>query len=82
MSATESELADLQREINQLQQKQTRAQIERENALSDISKAKDTLMNEFGVSTVQEAKALKARLETELEESLASVRAALTEAGA
>lgn len=78
----ELELRGLQQRIAQAQNAQTRAEVERDNAKAQIAETKKALKEQFGVETVEDAKALLKAKEEELQAELAKAEDLLVEAGA
>lgn len=82
MATLEDDLRSIQQQISQAQSKIARASVERDNASAKRASAKKVLKEEFEVETTAEAKDMLIELEATLDLKVASVRAALTEAGA
>lgn len=84
MSVTARPAADLERQVATLtdalgaaRRNRARADAEHDAAAARATEARELLKAEFGVSTVEEAKAMLAGLEAELGEQVAALRAAL-----
>lgn len=72
-SALEERLRNAKIKISEKENARTRAQISKEEAEKSLEKIKDTMVNELGVSTGAELKALIADLETKLESELDTI---------
>lgn len=80
--AIEDDLRDLQRQVDQLQTKKTRAEIEQDNARAKALEAKNILETEYGITDQSGMSTKINELKVALDDSLAKVRAKLEEAGA
>ncbi len=81
MSDLTDKVRDIQVKIEAAQRARVRAEQDRESAIAVVTKARDALKQEFGVSTVEEAKAALARLEHEVQASIAEIDSKLSEIG-
>lgn len=81
MAVTEEALAALRTRINQATAARARAEAEHEAAVRERDEAMSAL-GEFGVSSVADAATLLTTLRSDLEQAVAEVEQALTEAGA
>lgn len=81
MAMTEERLNSLRERISRATSARARAEAEHDAAVRDRAAALADLQ-EFGVSTGQDAASLMARLEADLEKAVADVEQALAEAGA
>lgn len=77
---TEQEVADLKRRAEQLSAAQQRLVAQAEAAEEDYERLLGKLRAEFGVSSVEEARALLEKVDAELSSEIASVRSALESA--
>ena len=82
MSDVEDKIRELRTAISQATARTTRAQVEKEAAQTRLEEATRTLHEEFGVSTVPEAKAKLAELQQKLNEEIEAAEASLAEAEA
>lgn len=80
--ATEERVAQLRRDLAEAERQRGIAENEKSKADSALEAAMGLLQTEFGVKTLEEARALEARLVADLEAETAQVRAALDKAGA
>ena len=74
------QLRELKTKIQQASARAARAQVEKDNATAAVDRARKALLDEFGVSTPEEAKAKLEALEAALEANLTAAREALAEA--
>lgn len=81
MSDLDQAVAALKERIAAAQRARARAEHERDAAQARADTAREQLQRDFGVSTVDDAKAMLARLETELSNAVTQLRVALTEIG-
>lgn len=81
MTETEQQISQLREQVTQAQQEQARAEVARDEARKEAEATLRTLQEEFGVSSVEEARALEDRLEADLSSEVARVRGLLEEAG-
>lgn len=81
MNDIESRISELKNRVTAANTARTRAQVEHERAVQEQREALAAL-SEFGVTTPQEAAALLASMEADLEAQIAQVSEALKEAGA
>ena len=81
MSTTDDQIRELREAQSRAQARVTRAQVELDNATERKSVATQTLKS-FGVSNKDEALAMKAKLQEELDETIAQAREELEAAGA
>lgn len=84
MSITARPAADLERQVATLtealadaRRRNARAAAEHDAAAARAAEAREVLQAEFGVSTVEQAKAMLAQLEAELGQQVDGLRAAL-----
>lgn len=82
MPITETQLREVRQRLANVQSKRARALVERDNAQAKVAQSKETLQSQFGVVTNDEAKAKLAELTQNLDDTVATVREKLTEAGA
>jgi hypothetical protein len=73
----ENELAEIRTGISNAQRKVARAKVEHENATERANEAKNTLIKEFELSSLSEAKETRERLEEELRTVLEKVKSDL-----
>lgn len=77
----DADVAALKTRLAAAQRARIRAEGERDAAKAAADAARDQLARDFGVHTVDEAKAMLARLEAELAAEVAAISAALDELG-
>lgn len=77
----DGQIAAIKTRLATAQRAKLRAEAERHAAETAAETARRQLADEFGVTSVAEAKAMLAGLETELSGQLAAIRSALDEAG-
>lgn len=78
----EQRIREIRAEISAITSKKARAVVELDNAQSRLASARDTLKQEFGVSTTEEARAMITVLRKELDSAIAKIEKELSEAGA
>lgn len=76
----EEQIRELKTRISQAQARAARAQVERENAQAALDRARKALLDEFEVTTPDQAKAKLTELDATLERELKVVHEALAAA--
>lgn len=82
MTDEEDRLREIRQRISNVANKRARAEVEKEQALDRTRKAKNVLLNDFGVKTTADAKAKREQLAADYEDAISTAEAALSEAGA
>lgn len=82
MADLEQRLSAAQQRITAATSRKARAEVERDNAKESLAATRKTLADEFGIKTNEDVKRVRAELEAEVEEAMATVESALEEAGA
>lgn len=81
MSDLDRAVTELKERIAAAQRARARAEHERDAAQARADSAREQLHRDFGVSTVDDARAMLDQLETELSTAVAQLRATLNEIG-
>lgn len=78
----EDEIREKRRLVSQKQAERVRAQTELDAAEERLAAARKALLDDFGVTTTEEAKAMQAQLQAELAQVEADIEKAFEAAGA
>jgi F0F1-type ATP synthase membrane subunit b/b' len=73
----EQQVRDIKARIQQAQARRARAEVERDTARAAADKARDMLKTEYGVETPDEARAVLAQLELDLDQAIQDAQQAL-----
>ncbi len=82
MADIEDKIREIRTRISQANARTARAQVEKEAAQKRLADATDVLKNEFGVSSIADAKALLGTMREDLQALIADAEAKLEEAEA
>lgn len=81
MNSIETELAALKKKLAQMQQEEAQAEVLRQNAIKSRNEALSKLKEQFGVSSLEEAKKLEEAKQEEFKLNLKKLDEALDKLG-
>lgn len=81
MNSIETELAALKKKLAQMQQEEAQAEVLRQNAIKSRNEALSSLKDQFGVSSLEEAKELEKAKLAEFQDNLKKLDEALDKLG-
>lgn len=79
-SEAQDRLRAVQNKLSQAQSQRTRSEVERENAEASLMKVKDELKSSFSIVTSEDLKAVRSKLQADLEEAIAEAEKQLAAA--
>lgn len=81
MANLDDQIRELKRQLEVAHTNQTRSELLRDTARASAEKARNALEQEFGVSTLDDAKLLRSDMETQLSAKIAAIRSELDSIG-